>query len=90
MPKEGEARVANNGGTHNKILVVKTGIHAEINCPSNIKLKCKNKQKIIVYGIDYLSVTSFAAKIKSMGTCDPYKGKGIKYIGQVLKNKSTR
>lgn len=54
--------------------------------PENIKLEVKDN-KIHVNGIDKQLVGQVAAKIVSFRRPDPYKGKGIRYEGQMLKLK---
>lgn len=45
------------------------------------------KMNIIVSGIDKAKVTGFAAKIKKTKPPEPYKGKGIRYEGEVVRRK---
>ncbi|MFH1451073.1 MAG: 50S ribosomal protein L6 [bacterium] len=46
-----------------------------------------NKNIIIVSGIDKGKVTHFAAKVKRVRPPEPYKGKGIRYEGEVIRKK---
>jgi large subunit ribosomal protein L6 len=54
--------------------------------PAGIKLEVK-ENKITVSGIDKQLVGQVAAEIIKFRKPDPYKGKGIRYEGQVLKLK---
>ena len=52
-----------------------------------IKFKVEGNKKIVVYGSDKQKVGEIANKIKSIKKPDIYKGKGIKYIGEILRIK---
>ena len=43
--------------------------------------------KITVSGIDKAAVGQFAAEIRDKRRPEPYKGKGIKYIDEVIRRK---
>lgn len=45
-------------------------------------------QKIVVSGIDKQKVGQVAADIRKVRRPDPYKGKGIRYVGEVVKLKA--
>lgn len=45
-------------------------------------------QKIVVKGIDKAKVGQIAADIRKVRKPDPYKGKGIRYAGEVIKLKA--
>ena len=44
--------------------------------------------KVFVEGIDKQLVGQISAKIKSMRTVEPYKGKGIRFIGEQVRRKA--
>jgi len=44
--------------------------------------------KIIIRGIDRERVGSFAAQVRMVRPPEPYKGKGIKYAGEIVKRKA--
>lgn len=46
------------------------------------------KNIITITGIDKQAVGEFAAKIRSLKKPEPYKGKGIKYIDEVVRRKA--
>ena len=43
--------------------------------------------RIIVSGIDNQKVGQFAAEIRGIRPAEPYKGKGVRYLGEVVKRK---
>lgn len=44
--------------------------------------------KVILEGIDKELIGSVAAKIKSLRKVEPYKGKGIRFVGEVVRRKA--
>ncbi len=48
----------------------------------------KEKNEIIISGIDKQSVGQFSAKIRSLKKPEPYKGKGIRYKGEYVRRKA--
>lgn len=46
------------------------------------------KNIIIIKGIDKQLVGEFAAKVRSLKKPEPYKGKGIRYEGEIVKQKA--
>jgi len=58
-----------------------------IKAPPGISFSVK-ENKITVSGIDKTLVGDIAEKIKKTRIPDPYKGKGIKYAGEVLRKKA--
>lgn len=71
-----------------KILVLQVGFThpVKISPPESIIFSVK-KDIIKVSGIDKESVGTIAAKIRNVRPPDPYKGKGIRYIDEVIKKK---
>ncbi|OGJ58252.1 50S ribosomal protein L6 [Candidatus Peribacteria bacterium RIFCSPLOWO2_12_FULL_55_15] len=47
----------------------------------------KNKNILIVRGIDKWLVGQFAASVRSVQPPEPYKGKGIRYVGEIVRRK---
>lgn len=47
-----------------------------------------DKTKIIVEGLDKQKVGQVAAKVRSIRPPEPYKGKGIKYVNEVIRRKA--
>ena len=55
--------------------------------PKGVGVKVDNQTHLIVSGIDRQSVGQVAANIRNLRKPDPYKQKGIRYTGEVLKKK---
>ncbi|MDO8533029.1 MAG: 50S ribosomal protein L6 [Dehalococcoidia bacterium] len=53
-----------------------------------ITLAAEGTNRIIISGVDKQLVGQMAAKIRSMRPPDPYKGKGIRYVGERIKLKA--
>lgn len=58
----------------------------EIEIPKGIKVEVQ-KNIIIVSGSDKEAVGEFSAKIKRVRPVEPYKGKGISYVGEKIRRK---
>jgi large subunit ribosomal protein L6 len=56
--------------------------------PDGIKVAVDKQTRITVTGIDRQKVGQVAAEIRSLRKPDPYKQKGIRYVGEVLKKKA--
>lgn len=56
--------------------------------PEGIELKADGQNKIIVSGTDRQLVGQTAADIRSLRPPEPYKGKGIRYEGEVVRRKA--
>lgn len=59
----------------------------EVEPPKGITIDVPAPNKIIVNGIDKELVGAVAAKIRGYREPEPYKGKGIKYEGEVVRRK---
>jgi len=59
----------------------------EIEAPAGIEFKV-DKNIITVSGIDKQLVGQLAAKIRAQRKPEPYKGKGIHYLGEVIRRKA--
>jgi len=70
----------------NLLLYIGLSHPVEIKTVSGIKFSVE-KNIITVSGIDKELVGKIAADIKKMRPVEPYKGKGIKYLGEVVKRK---
>jgi large subunit ribosomal protein L6 len=56
--------------------------------PEGIKIAVDKQTRVTVSGIDRQQVGQVAAEIRSLRKPDPYKQKGIRYVGEVLKKKA--
>jgi len=59
----------------------------EVVAPDKIEFKV-DKNVITVSGIDKQAVGQIAAKIRAYRKPEPYKGKGIHYVGEVIRRKA--
>lgn len=74
---EGNDLVLQVGFTHPVKVVVPEGIKFSV-----------EKKIITVSGIDKEKVSQLAAKIRKIRPPEPYKGTGIKYVGEVIRRKA--
>ncbi len=70
-------------------LVINAGYShpVEMKIPAGIKVEAKSNTEILVSGIDKVLVGEFAANIRKVRQPEPYKGKGIRYIGEYVRRK---
>ena len=55
--------------------------------PEGLEVAVEGQNLIIVKGIDKEKVGQYAAEIRSKREPEPYKGKGIKYVDEVIRRK---
>ncbi len=60
----------------------------EFPIPEGIKIAVDKQTRVTVSGIDRQQVGQVAAEIRNLRRPDPYKQKGIRYLGEVLKKKA--
>ena len=53
----------------------------------DITIEAPSPNKIIISGIDNQKVGQFAAEVRGLRPPEPYKGKGIRYVGEVVRRK---
>lgn len=75
---DGNKLVMNLGYSH-QVIVTET---------EGIKIEAPTLTKIIVSGCDKQQVGQFAAEIRAKRPPEPYKGKGIKYVDEVIRRKA--
>ena len=56
--------------------------------PEGIKIAVEKQTHVQVSGIDRQKVGQVAAEIRKLRKPDPYKQKGIRYVGEILKKKA--
>ncbi|MEO6700928.1 MAG: 50S ribosomal protein L6 [Jatrophihabitantaceae bacterium] len=56
--------------------------------PDGISFKVENPTRFAVEGIDKQKVGEVAANIRKLRKPDPYKGKGVRYQGEVVRRKA--
>jgi large subunit ribosomal protein L6 len=66
------------GFTHPVIFDVPEGLTVEVPKPT----------QLVVKGVDKVKVGLFAAKIRKVYEAEPYKGKGVRYAGEVVRRKA--
>jgi large subunit ribosomal protein L6 len=62
----------------------------EVEIPKEISLEVSRNTIIFVRGADKQKVGEFAAKIRRIYPPEPYKGKGIRYRGEYVRQKATK
>jgi large subunit ribosomal protein L6 len=60
----------------------------EYRVPEGIKIAVDKQTRVVVSGIDRQKVGQVAAEIRGLRRPDPYKQKGIRYVGEQLKKKA--
>ena len=75
--KEGTNLVLNIGFSHQVTIPEENGITIDV----------PNPNKIVINGIDKQAVGQFAADVRKRRPPEPYKGKGIKYVDEVIRRK---
>jgi large subunit ribosomal protein L6 len=59
----------------------------QVPIPAGLKVTCPDQQHIVVQGIDKQLVGQFAAEVRARRKPEPYKGKGIRYLGEPVRRK---
>jgi large subunit ribosomal protein L6 len=72
--KQGKDLVMNLGYSHQVIMPERGSVTVEVPAPN----------RIIISGPDRQAVGQFAAEVRGKRPPEPYKGKGIKYAGEVI------
>ena len=75
--KQGSNLVMNLGYSHQVIVPEIDGITIE----------CPTANKIVISGQDKQRVGQFAAEVREKRPPEPYKGKGIRYVGEFVRHK---
>ena len=77
VSKEGKNLVMNLGYSHPVTVPEVEGITIEVPAPN----------KVVIIGCDKQQVGQFAAEVREKRPPEPYKGKGIKYVDEVIRRK---
>lgn len=72
---------------HTLKLVIGFSTPVEYTIPKGIEIKVDKLINIAISGIDKQLVGRVAAEIRSLKKPEPYKGKGIKYVGEQIRRK---
>jgi large subunit ribosomal protein L6 len=59
-----------------------------VTAPEGITFECPTQTRVIVKGIDKEVVGQVAANIRSVRKPEPYKGKGVRYLGEKVLRKA--
>jgi large subunit ribosomal protein L6 len=60
----------------------------EFDIPDGIKVEVEKQTRITVSGVDKHLVGQVAARMRALRKPDPYKQKGVRYVGEQLKKKA--
>jgi large subunit ribosomal protein L6 len=75
---QGKSLTLSVGFSHPVVVPIPEGLTVEVPKPTNV----------IVRGADKQQVGQFAANLRRIAPPEPYKGKGIKYAGEVIRRKA--
>lgn len=70
-------------------LVINAGYShpVEMQVPAGLTVEANGNTEITIKGIDKVLVGEFAANVRKVRQPEPYKGKGIRYKGEVIRRK---
>jgi large subunit ribosomal protein L6 len=73
-----------------KQLKLRVGLANELvkTIPEGLDVTCPDQTHVDIKGCDKQKVGQFAAEIRSLRKPEPYKGKGIRYVGEHVKIKA--
>ena len=72
----------------NLVLNIGYSHQVQIVPPDGVQFAVENNTNVIVSGYDKEIVGNIAAKIRAVRPPEPYKGKGIRYAGEVVRRKA--
>ncbi|MDE2095256.1 MAG: 50S ribosomal protein L6, partial [Burkholderiales bacterium] len=58
--------------------------------PEGVKVECPTQTEIVIKGSDRQVVGQIAAEVRAIRPPEPYKGKGIRYVGEKVVIKETK
>ncbi len=61
---------------------------SQLPIPHGVQVQIEKNNVIIINGIDKQVVGQFAASIRAVKPPEPYKGKGIRYVGEIVRRKA--
>lgn len=75
-----------------KVLNLTLGFSHPVNfpIPEGITVETPSQTEIFIRGVDRQQVGEVAAKIRDYRPPEPYKGKGVKYAGEIIKRKEAK
>ena len=83
------AGVGYRAAVQGKTLSLQLGYSHDVNfaIPSDIQIKCEKPTSILITGPDKQRVGQVAAEIRGYRKPEPYKGKGVMYLGEKILRK---
>jgi large subunit ribosomal protein L6 len=72
-----------------KTLQLRVGLANELQVPipEGIKVSVPDQQHVVIQGIEKQKVGHFAASVRALRKPEPYKGKGIRFLGEAVRRK---
>ena len=72
-----------------KVLQLRVGFANELQVPipEGLEVTCPDQTHVTVKGCNKQAVGQFAAYVRALRKPEPYKGKGVRYVGEVVKLK---
>ena len=72
-----------------KTLQLRVGLANELQVPipDGLKVTVPDQQHVIIQGIEKQQVGHFAASVRALRKPEPYKGKGIRFLGEAVRRK---
>jgi large subunit ribosomal protein L6 len=72
-----------------QVLQLRVGLANELQVPipAGLTVTCPDQQHVSIKGCDKQIVTHFAAAVRALRKPEPYKGKGIRFEGEVVRRK---
>lgn len=73
-----------------KVLTVLLGFTHPVvfNVPEGLTVEVPKPTQIVIKGVDKVKVGELAATIRRVYPAEPYKGKGVRYLGEVVRRKA--
>jgi large subunit ribosomal protein L6 len=78
------------GAVQNDVLQLRVGYANEVQMPipAGLQVTCPDQTHVVIRGTDKQQVGQFAAEVRGVREPEPYKGKGIRYEGEVVRRKA--
>jgi large subunit ribosomal protein L6 len=78
------------GAVQGNTLQLRVGYANEVHkaIPAGLKVTCPDQTHVVIKGPDKQLVGQFAAEVRAVRKPEPYKGKGIRYDGEVVRRKA--
>ena len=72
------------------VLQLRVGFANEVQVPipAGLTVTCPDQTHIVIKGSDKQMVGQFAAEVRAVRKPEPYKGKGVRYDGEVVRRKA--